>query len=105
MNYEEKAIIKDIILRAFKQGCRVSVYDGEEWVLEGSHDVEEILGMLGTTEADCLRLINNIGGNFVGSIDLVYGNAPDEVVCDYSWDSHTVYGESRMKTIVDGEAE
>ena len=98
MNDQEKKYLREIIKRAIADGCIVSVDDGEDTAIACSRDVEAILASLGHCEEESIILHNNIGRNYVGRIYLVYGNAPDELVCDYGWP--TDRGEDRMKAIV-----
>lgn len=98
MNEQEKKYIRQIIERALADGCVCSVNDGEEYTVIESRDVEAILAALGTTEEDHLVMYNNIGRTHVGSVYLVYGNEPDEVVND--WGASSISNESRMIAIV-----
>jgi hypothetical protein len=100
MNDQEKKYLREIIERAIADGCLCSVDDGECTTVRRSRDVDQILAALGTTEQDLLILSNNVGNDYVGAIDLVYGNAPDEVVCDYGWGEDHPLREARMKAIV-----
>lgn len=98
MNDQEKKYLQEIIARAIADGCVVSVDDGEDTPITCSRDAEAILSHLGHCEEEWLVLHNNIGRNYVGRVFLVYGNEPDELVCDYGW--QTEFGEGRMKAIV-----
>lgn len=98
MNDQEKKYLREVILRAIADGCLVTVDDGEDNPIALSRDVEAVLTNLGHCEEEYLLLHNNIGRNHVGTIFIVYGNEPDEVISNYSWS--TKHGEDRMKAIV-----
>lgn len=98
MNDQERKYLKQVISRAIKDGCVVSVSDGEERVINHSRDVEAILAVMGSVDEEWVYFFNNIGGSYVGVIYLVYGNEPEEVINDWGWD--VAYGEDRMKAIV-----
>lgn len=98
MNDLEKAYIGQIIERALRDGCVLSVHDGEDTPISCSRDKEAVLSHLGHCEHEWLIMHNNIGRNWIGQVFLVYGNEPDEVVNDYSW--HRDTDGSRMQAIV-----
>lgn len=98
MNEQERKYLKQVITRAIKDGCVVSVNNGEEVVINHSRDVEAILEQMGTVEDEHVYFFNNIGGNYVGCLYVVYGNEPDEVINDWGWDSS--FTSDRMKAIV-----
>lgn len=80
MSPDEAKVVRPIIQRGLDAGYSVSVFDGEEWTVKRSTDRDRIMAALGTTDDDTVRFRN--GDDIVGSILLVYGNAPDEVVSD-----------------------
>ena len=98
MNDQERKYLKQVITRAIKDGCVVSVDDGEDRVINHSRDVEAILEVMGSVEAEWVYFYNNIGGSYVGTLFLVYGNEPEEVINDMGYPIET--GDSRMKAIV-----
>ena len=61
----------------------VSVHDGEYWTVVNSTNRDTILDAMATTELDTLK-IREADETFVGTMLLVYGNAPDELVADHS---------------------
>jgi hypothetical protein len=81
MNTEERFVVKQIVGRALDKGYLLSVYDGEETPVEHSDDLEAVMAELGHCEAEWL-LVENADRKRIGSIFLVYGNDPDEVVAD-----------------------
>lgn len=83
MNHSESVIIHKMVGRALAKGLTVSVYDGEEWALKRSSDIGVIMSSLGSTDYDTLRF-RHADGQVAGSVLLVYGNSPEEVVCDHT---------------------
>jgi hypothetical protein len=80
---QEKTAAGRIIDRALAKGYLISVNDGEEWVVKKSVKRKEIMDALQSTDADYL-MIRTADGTKVGSIYLVWGNSPEEVVCDHT---------------------
>jgi hypothetical protein len=101
MSEDEKLIAAALVLTALKSGYAISVNDGECFTVKKSRDMGLILGALGTTEADQLVIRNAEDSKQVGWVHLVYGNSPDELVCDYTTGDkmealvHTVEGLNR----------
>lgn len=89
MSPDEAKIIRPIVQRGLDDGCTVSVFDGEEWTVKKSTDRDRIMAALGTTDEDTIRF-RDAGGDIVGSVYLVYGNAPDEVVSDCTDNARTL---------------
>lgn len=65
------------------KGAKISIYDSEEWSLAGSTDRAAILETLGATEMEAV-VARDSDGNTLGRFDLIYGNAPDELVSDHT---------------------
>ena len=88
----ERAIAASIINAILSEsdasgkGRTISVYDGEETVINRSNNVKNILESMGHTEADYLHW-HGEGDN--GMVMFVYGNEPEYVVADYSTDDFT----------------
>jgi len=72
-----------IINRGLAKGYTVSVNDGEEWTVKRSTDAHQVRDALQSTDADLIRF-RDTQGQSVGTIYFVWGNSPDEVVCDHS---------------------
>lgn len=105
MNEQEKKVIEAIIRAALEDGLKVTICDGEDYSVKVSRDFDQIMAGLGHCEEETIMLYNNIGENWVGSIYLVYGNDPDEVVNNYGWTTAYASAEERIATIVKkGEA-
>jgi len=78
----EKRNVRAIVKAALANQWFISVNDGEEWTIKQSKDYNVINQALFTTDEDILLLRDNDGVK-IGTIYLVYGNDPDEVVSDY----------------------
>ncbi len=78
----ERRIVKAIVADALAKNWKISVNDGEEWVIKQSRDQEAILQAMGATDMDIL-LIRDQDGERVGSISLVWGNGED-LLSDHS---------------------
>ena len=100
MNEAERKIIERIVRAALADGLKVSVHDGEEFPVKRSRDFDKIMAGLGHCEEEALHLRNNIGEEWVGTIYLVYGNDPDEVVSNYGWTTVYETAEGRVSDIV-----
>ena len=79
----ENIIIRKAVRAAIDAGFTVSVFDGEEYSVRRSCKVEEIMRSLRATDCDRLVVCTR-AGDLVGSVMLVYGNEPYEVISDYS---------------------
>lgn len=80
---QEKTAAGRIIDRALAKGYMVSVYDGEEYVVKSSRKRHQIMTALGSTDTDQL-IIRDGKGNKIGTILLIWGNSPEEVVADHT---------------------
>jgi hypothetical protein len=80
---QEKTAAGRIIDRALAKGYKISVNDGEEWTVKQSTKRREIMDALQSTDSDTL-MIRAADGAKIGTIFLVWGNSPDEIVCDCS---------------------
>ena len=81
MTYEERFEVARIVARALDKGYLLTVYDGEELPVMHSDDAEEVMDNLGHCDEEWLH-VENDARQKIGVIFLVYGNDPDEVVCD-----------------------
>lgn len=82
MSDEEKRAVRTIVDRAIAKGASLCVYDGEEYALMHSKDADEVMAALFACEIEWLEVWDAKGERRIGTIMFVYGNAPDEVVCD-----------------------
>lgn len=82
----EKAAARKLVRHILLQGHRISVNDGEEWVVRKCADLAEIWQAMGNTDADWLRIYVSDGSEAYGGISLIWGNADDgsELVADYT---------------------
>jgi hypothetical protein len=82
----EAHVARRIVRECLKTGYSLSVYDGEEWTVKRSTSFKTVCDALATTGEDYLRIFRQ-DGKRIGTLILVYGNAPDgcELVSDYSW--------------------
>ncbi len=78
----ERLITRRFIVNALAAGYAITVNDGEEDVLERSHDQHAILGAMFTTDEDRLFLERNNFG--CGWVRFIYGNDGWDVVNDYT---------------------
>lgn len=82
MSDEEKAVVRGIVERAIASGRRLSVFDGEEYPITLSDDADAVMNELFACDMEWLQVWDADGERRIGTIMFVYGNAPDEVVCD-----------------------
>lgn len=82
----ERRVAERVVAHALASGCTLSVNDGEEWTVKQSRSAIEVLGALGTTGEDTIRLRNGASGERLGSVYLVWGNAADgsELIADHT---------------------
>lgn len=81
MDSEERFVVRQIVNRALDKGFLLTVFDGEEFPVLHSDDAEEVMAELGHCDEEWLY-VENAARQKIGTIFLVYGNDPDEVVCD-----------------------
>lgn len=79
----ERAIIGKLVGDALAKGYVVSVNDGGAWVVKRSHQIDDVMGAIMTTDEDVL-LFRDAEDQRLGVVCLVYGNAPWEVIADYT---------------------
>lgn len=82
----ELDLVRLIIKDAIDDGHVISIYDGEDYPIEDSTDLEAIMAEVRATDMDSILFKKTIKPNefLLGSITLIYGNAPWEVVNDYT---------------------
>lgn len=86
----ERAIVRMAvrsILLAAPWGYTVSVWDGEEYALKRSRDLNAIMDEIGACDEEVLvvrRADGEEAGARVGSLFLVYGNDGWDVICDHT---------------------
>lgn len=78
----EKTIALALVAAILKRGYRISVNDGEEWVVIRSTSRDEIVSALFSTDEDYIHLRGE-NGEKLGYFYLVYGNDGWDVISDY----------------------
>ena len=81
MNTDERFVVRGIVNRALDKGYLLTVFDGEEFPVLHSDDADEVMAELMHCDEEWLY-VENADRKKIGVIFLVYGNDPDEVVCD-----------------------
>lgn len=84
----ERDIAHGLVNRVLSDGYTISVYDGEEYMIKRSSDAVAILSTMSHTGEDSL-FIRDASGHMIGSVYLVYGNEPENLIADYSDDEYT----------------
>jgi hypothetical protein len=78
----EEMVCRAIIREALALGWTVSVHDGEEWAVKRSDNTSEIFNA--ANSVDTCTLLFRKHGDRVGTVFLVWGNSPEELICDHS---------------------
>jgi hypothetical protein len=78
----EQKIIRRAVTDILSNGYRVSVYDGGEYTVNRSTDLNLILNATQTTDSDALVVWDR--DQNIGTITLIYGNDGHDVIADYS---------------------
>lgn len=76
-------IARKLLTDIVDAGCMFSIYDGGEWVVRRSVDVEAGLAAMFTSDEDVIS-VRRLTGEQVGQFDLLHGNEPWELIADYS---------------------
>ena len=81
----EAHYVRKLVANILSRGHYISVNDGGEWTLKHSRKASQILGALGTTGHDHIR-IEDDAARGLGVVMLVYGNDPsgEEVISDHT---------------------
>ena len=78
----EQKIIGRAVADILNKGYRISLYDGGEFTVKRSTDLNLILNATQTTDRDMLKVYE--GDSLIGTIILIYGNDGHDVIADYS---------------------
>ena len=78
----ENTIIRVFIREALQRGHTITVISSGEYEIVRSNQINKIVDALRTTDYDRLRV--HVGERYIGSVLLVWGNDPWEVISDYS---------------------
>jgi len=86
MTFGEEFYVRKLVRNILSRGYSISINDGEEWTIVDSRREETIMGALGTTEMDYLKMRDPLDSKALGTFMLIYGNDPegDEVVSDHT---------------------
>ena len=84
MLHSDAVIVRALVDAILARGHAISVHDGECFAVKRSNDRAAILDALASTEADTL-IVRDASGTKLGSFFLVYGNGPDELIADYTF--------------------
>ena len=78
----EQQIIRRAVTDILGKGYKISLYDGGEFTVKRSTDLNLILNATQTTDRDMLKVYD--GDALIGTIILIYGNDGHDVIADYS---------------------
>jgi len=84
----ERRIVRQILKDALAAGYRVSVHDGEDWVVSKSTHGPSIFAAMFSVDEETL-VFRDASNATVGQVWLVYGNDGYDVVCDYTANEKT----------------
>lgn len=79
----EMSVIRAALKAGLKKGYVVSVYDGGEWVVKYETNLTKIVKALRSSSEDIITF-RKPDLTRVGSLFLVYGNMPYEVINDHT---------------------
>ena len=80
---DENCQVEHLIEYCTAQGCVISVWDGEEWLLSRSTVTSDIIEACHCVDSDVLLFINFNGKNIAKANVCMSGLEPDERVFDY----------------------
>jgi hypothetical protein len=83
MSMNEQQALRALVSIIVAQGYSVSVNDGGDWPVQRSTDIDAICEAASAVGEALLRLRDRDGAT-AGVIDLVFGNAPDELISDHT---------------------
>ena len=78
----EQKIIRRAVTDILGEGYKISLYDGGDFTVKRSADLNLILNATQTTDRDMLKVYE--GDELIGTIILIYGNDGHDVIADYS---------------------
>ena len=78
----EQKIIRRAVTDILGKGYKISLYDGGDFTVKRSADLNLILNATQTTDRDMLKVYE--GDELIGTIILIYGNDGHDVIADYS---------------------
>lgn len=86
MTLGEQFYVRKLVRNILERGYTISVNDGEDWTVVDSPDETRIMGALGTTDEDIIKMRDPLDYKALGIFYLVYGNDPEgeEVISDFT---------------------
>lgn len=86
MTFGEEKYVRKLVRNILERGYMISVNDGEIWTVVDSFDEVRIMGALGTTDEDFIKMKDPLDYKSLGVFSLIYGNDPEgeEVISDYT---------------------
>lgn len=75
----ERSIVDKVLNRALAKNYVVSVYDGEDWPVKQSTNLDEIRKEIAATDMTILKFRTAKNGTEAGRILLVHGNHEDVI--------------------------
>lgn len=81
----ERRIARQLVRAILAEGAAISVWEGEDFAIQGSKDEAAIMQSLASTDSD--RIIANKDGKQLGWFWLIYGNGEDLLsdMADNEW--------------------
>ncbi|MBB4200583.1 hypothetical protein CCR94_18180 [Rhodoblastus sphagnicola] len=79
----DQEALQALVTIIIAQDYSISVNDGGDWPVKRSTDIPEICEAASAVSEALLRLRGGDGAT-AGMIDLVFGNAPDELISDHT---------------------
>lgn len=80
----ELEIATAIIRSALSLDYVVSIHDGEDFAIQHSNNLNDLVQHLATTDEDTIYIYTN-EAKPIGWVFLVYGNNGHDVIADHSW--------------------
>lgn len=86
MTFGEEKYVRKLVRNILSRGYTISVNDGEDWTVVDSFNEAQIMGALGTTDEDFIKVRDPLDWKALGVFSLIYGNDPEgeEVISDYT---------------------
>lgn len=86
MTFGEEKYVRKLVRNILSRGYTISVNDGEDWTVVDSFNEAQIMGALGTTDEDFIKVKDPLDYKSLGVFSLIYGNDPEgeEVISDYT---------------------
>lgn len=79
----EGRIVSKLIKHGLASGYKVSLHDGEEWVVKSNTSYSQIMAAAYSSDWDMVRFRDN-DKKVIGTVTLIYGNDGYDVISDYS---------------------